>query len=342
MGDTLGFVNSSTSTAAPQHGNGGGQYGAILLLVVGAVSLQTGAAFAAQIFPHFGSWGTTLLRSGIAAAVLFALFRPRFWRWNRMQWVTVFLFALTMAGMNGFFYAAIERIPLGIAVSIEFIGPLLLSALLSRSGRNLIWVGVAAAGMALLAVDSFHGVTSLDPLGVLYALIAAVFWGAYILAGSRAGKVVPGSGALAVALVIATIVTIPLGITGAVKIFAEPELIWLVLGMAVLASVVPYSFEFIALKRIPKPVFGVLTSLEPAVATLFGWLLLHQHAGWLQIAAVALVIVASTGTALGKRETVEVAVESLTTGPIELPVLPSQIGQQDALDEEGEDETDSQ
>ena len=322
-------TTTPTATAVPARSSLSGA----LLIIGAAVSLQCGAVFAAQLFPVLGSWGTNLLRLVFSAALLVAAFRPRCWRWSGAQWRSILLFGAAMSGMNGFFYAAIDRIPLGIAVSIEFIGPLLLSAVLSRSVRNLIWVGLAAGGMVLLAIDSTHGVEALDPLGVVFALIAAVFWAGYILAGARAGSMVPGNGGLAMALVVATLITLPIGIGGAAQAFVEPRLLLIALVVAVLASLVPYTLEFIALQRLPKSVFGVLASLEPAIATFFGWLLLHQDAGPLRIAAVVLVVLASVGAALGKRETVEVTVESLTTGPIDLPVLPSQIGQQEPADD---------
>lgn len=270
-------------------------------LVVGAcVSLQFGAAVAVQLFPHLGSWGVTTLRLGIAAVILLAIVRPRVRSWTRRQWTAVVLFGAAMGCMNGSFYAAIERIPLGAAVSIEFLGPLVLAAVLARRLLDGLWVAVALAGMALLGLDSALG-EDLDPVGVVLALVAGVFWAGYVLTSARVGQLVPGSGGLAVALVVATLVVAPLGAPGAVGALADPMLLGMALVTALLASLVPYSLELAALRRVPAPVFSILLSLEPAFAALFGWILLAQESGPLRIAAIVLVITASAGVTLTGR-----------------------------------------
>lgn len=274
-------------------------------LVIGAcISLQFGAAVAVQLFPHLGSWGVTALRLGLAAVVLLVIARPALRSWTRAQWVAVILFGISMGAMNGTFYAAIERIPLGAAVSIEFLGPLVLAAVLARRWVDGLWVAVALAGMALLAVDSATGGAALDPLGVVLALVAGAFWMAYILTSKTVGALVPGGGGLAVALVVATVVVLPLGAPGAVTAFTDPALLGLGVLVALLSSVVPYSLELNALRRLPPAVFSILLSLEPAFAALFGWLLLGQESGLLRSAAIVLVIAASAGVTLTARRRV--------------------------------------
>lgn len=273
-----------------------------VVLVIGAcVSLQFGAAVAVQLFPALGPWGVTTLRLGLAAVVLLALVRPRVRAWTRAQWTAVVLFGISMGAMNGVFYASIDRIPLGVAVSVEFLGPLVLAAFLARRWVDGLWVVVALAGMALLAVDSASGDEALDPVGVVLALIAGVFWMAYILTSKKVGALVPGSGGLAVALVVATAVVAPLGAPGAVPAVADPALLGLGLLVALLSSVVPYSLELNALRRLPPAVFSILLSLEPAFAALFGWLLLGQESGLLRTLALVLVVAASAGVTLTAR-----------------------------------------
>jgi inner membrane transporter RhtA len=271
---------------------------AVLLVLGSCVSLQFGAAFAAQLFPTLGSWGTTALRLGIAALVLLAIARPAVRAWNWDQWRATVALGLSLAGMNGFFYAAIDRIPLGTAVAIEFLGPLTLAALLTRKGRDLVWVGLALSGMALLGLESVLTPNALDPLGAFFALIAAVFWALYIQTGARVGILVPGTGGLAVALLVATLAVAPLGAPGAVAVVDAPHLILIAFGTALLASVIPYTLELAALRRVPRNVFGILLSLEPVAAAAIGWLLLHQSAGPVRIGAIALVVAASVGSSL--------------------------------------------
>ncbi|MEV4900389.1 DMT family transporter [Citricoccus sp. NPDC055426] len=270
-------------------------------LVIGAcISLQFGAAVAVQLFPHLGPWGVTTLRLGLAAVILLVIVRPRVRSWMRQQWTAVVLFGAAMGCMNGSFYAAIERIPLGAAVSIEFLGPLVLAAVLARRLLDGVWVAVALAGMVLLGLDSALG-ESLDPVGVALALVAGVFWAGYVLTSARVGRLVPGAGGLAVALVVATAVVAPLGAPGAVRAFGDPMLLGMALVTALLASLVPYTLELSALRRVPAPVFSILLSLEPAFAALFGWILLGQESGLLRNLAIVLVIAASAGVTLTGR-----------------------------------------
>lgn len=280
------------------------QSGPAVLMVLGScASLQFGAALAAHLFPVAGATGSTFLRLGLAACVLLVIIRPAVRGWTRQQWVVVVLFGVCLAGMNGFFYAAISRIPLGIAVTIEFLGPLVLSAVLSRRCRDLAWVLLAASGVVALGwVGDGSAAAGLDPLGVVFVLIAAVFWAFYILLSARAGAAVPGQGGLAIAVTVAAVVVLPVGVHGAGQVVAQPHLLLIALAMSVLASVIPYTLELAALRRLPQRVFGILLSLEPVMATLAGWLLLSQEVGPVAAAAIALVVLASAGSTLSAAE----------------------------------------
>jgi len=293
----------TTTDPAPAAGparSGGTGVGAAMVLA-SCVSLQFGAASAARLFPALGPGGVTFLRLAIAAVVLLIAFRPAVRAWRRGQWTSVLMLGLALAGMNGAFYASIARIPLGIAVTIEFIGPLVLAAALTRRWRDTVWVLVAAAGIAVLGLANGHGAaTGLDPVGVVLALVAGAFWAGYILANARVSGQVPGMGGLAAAMAIAALVVAPSG-SGAVALVADPHLIVLAVGTALLASVVPYTLELAALRRLPARAFSILLSLEPAVACLAGWLLLSQTLTGVQAAAVAVVVIASVGSTLSSR-----------------------------------------
>ncbi|QDE35838.1 DMT family transporter [Microbacterium foliorum] len=273
----------------------------VALVICSCLSLPFGAAVAAQLFPVLGPWGVTSLRVAIAALLLVVIVRPRPLRWTRARWLAAVLFGVALAAMNGFFYAAIDRIPLGPAVAIEFLGPLVLAAVLTRRLADAAWVGVALLGMVLLGVDGLIGAEPLDPVGVVFILIAAAFWVMYIRMSARVGAIIPGTSGLAVGLVVAAVLLIPVGVPAAVTVAGDMQLLLLAAVTAVLSSVLPYSFELAALRRLPQRVFGVLLSLEPAFATLAGWLILGQSATPLRMLAIALVVAASVGTTLGVR-----------------------------------------
>jgi inner membrane transporter RhtA len=267
-------------------------------------SFQVGAALATRLFPVTGAAGATLLRFCVAAAVLLAVSRPPVRGWRRAQWRAVLLYGGSLAGMNGFYYAALARLPLGPAVTIQFLGPLTLSAALSRRWRDAGWVALALTGVLTLGLAGRDGGGtggSLDPVGVVFALVSAAFWALYIVAGSRASAAVPGRGGLAVAMTAGAAALLPFGCVGAWHAAGRPHALLLAFGVGMLASVVPYSLELAAMRRAPRRVFGILLSLDPALATLAGWLLLGQHAAAVSLAAVAAVIAASTASTLGAR-----------------------------------------
>lgn len=291
----------------------------VALVIGSCLSLPFGAAVAAQLFPVLGPWGVTSLRVAIAALLLLVIVRPNPRGWTREQWIAAALFGLSLAAMNAFFYAAIDRIPLGPAVAIEFLGPLILAAVLTRRLLDFAWVGVALLGMVLLGVDGLIGAEPLDPLGVLFVLVAAGFWIMYIRMSARVGRLIPGSAGLAMGLAIAAVLLIPVGVPAAVTVAGDLQLLLLAAITAVLSSVIPYSFELAALRRLPQRVFGVLLSLEPAFATLAGWLVLGQSATPLKMIAIALVVAASVGTTLGTRRRRKRDEPGPFTAPIPLP-----------------------
>ena len=272
----------------------------ILLVFGSCVSLQFGAALAMSLFPLVGPWTTTLCRLFLSGLLLTLVMRPQAHQWSQSQWVSVAFFGLSLGTMNAFFYVAISHIPLGTAVTIEFIGPLVLSAVLSHSIRDVLWVGLAMVGVGLFGVERLFELSSLRPVGVVCALGAGLFWALYILAADNAGKKVTGTGVIAIVLLIGSLPSTPLGMANLFMVATDAHLLLLAIGTAILASLVPYTLEFLALRRLPPSTFGILLSMEPAVAATAGWLLLNQHMGVLGMLAVCLVVSACVGTATSK------------------------------------------
>ena len=267
----------------------------VILVMAATLALPLGAAVATHLFPIGGAWGVSTLRLILASVFLTLLARPTPWRWSKTAWRDVVLFGITLAGLNGFFYAAVERIPLGVAVAIEFVGPLALAVILSTSRRDLIWVGMAGLGLLVLGVESLSADVTFDWLGMLFAVLAGVSWAFYILFSARIGRQLAGLEALPVATIVAAIVLLPVGFSGMVELFLAPEIYWLALLMAVLSTVIPVSFEMAALRRIPRNAFSILLSLEPVFAALIGWVLLDQTFGVLRSLAILLIIGATIG-----------------------------------------------
>jgi inner membrane transporter RhtA len=265
------------------------------VLVIGAVSsVQFGAALAKSIFDDVGSGGAVFLRVFWAAAVLALLWRPRVRGLTRSQLWLVLLFGVSLAGMNLSIYSAIDRIPLGVAVTFEFVGPLGVAVLGSRRARDLVWVALAAAGILLL---SDLGGSSLDGVGVALAVLAGAFWAAYILLSARVGQAFPGGDGLALAMLVAVVPLAAPGIAqGGADLFA-PTVLAVGFAAGMLSSAIPYTLELEALRRLPTGVFGVLMSLEPAVAALAGFAILGEDLVAREVVAILLVVVASAGAA---------------------------------------------
>jgi inner membrane transporter RhtA len=283
-------------------------------MVLGScVSLQLGAAVAAPLLHRLGAGLPVMVRLLLAGLVLLAVFRPRVGRWTRSQWKSVLLFGLALGGMNGFFFAAIARIPLGTAVTIEFAGPLLLAAVLARRPRHLVCVAAAAVAIVTLGLHGSGTATAhLDPVGVVFALIAAGFWALYILAGKHVGARVPGHGALAVGMLIAAAATLPFAAPALPALVQAPGLLPALGAVAILSSVIPYTLEFAAMRRLDTQTFGVLLSLEPAIAGIAGWALLRQSLTWVDTAAIVTVVLASAVATLERRPDVRPARPDLT------------------------------
>jgi inner membrane transporter RhtA len=267
------------------------------LLVLGAVSsVQVGAALAKTLFDELGAGGTVFLRVLFAALVLALVWPPRLRGHGSRDLGLAVVYGLALAGMNLAFYSSIDRIPLGIAVTFEFVGPLGVAVVGSRRALDLVWVGLAAAGILLL---SDLGSGDLDALGVGLALLAGTFWAAYILLSVRVGKVFPGGSGLALAMLVATVPLAPVGIAQAGSELLVPGTLLVAAGVGIMSSAIPYTLEIEALRRMPAGVFGVLMSLEPAVAAIAGYFVLGEGLVTREIAAVGLVVAASAGAARG-------------------------------------------
>jgi inner membrane transporter RhtA len=268
------------------------------LVVGGICSVQFGSALAATLFHAVGPGGAVLLRLTSAAIVLTAVSRPSVQTRSRRDLILAGTFGLILAGMNLSFYHAIDRLPLGSAVTIEFLGPLSVAIGGSRRRIDLVWAALAAAGILALGHGATHG---LDALGVCFALIAACLWAAYILVNARLGRAFEGGDGLALAMIVATLLAMPVGIAeGGSRLLAPHSLLF---GSAVgmLSSAIPYSLEVEALRRIAVNVFGVLMSLEPAMAALAGFVVLGQALSARSTLGIVLVATASAGASLGSR-----------------------------------------
>jgi inner membrane transporter RhtA len=268
------------------------------LVLAAAASLQVGAAFAVTLFDELGPGGAAFLRLAFAAVVLWAIWRPRIPS-HPPDLRVAGAFGVALGLMNWSIYEAMDRIPLGVAVTIEFTGPLLVGVIGSRRPLDVVWVLLAAAGIVLLA-DPGGGTT--DAAGVLFAFAAAACWIAYIYLSKRTGAAFPGGSGLAIAMAVGALIVLPAGVIQADGSLGDPGLLGAGLVVALASSVLPYSLELEALRRIPEAVFGVLMSLQPAVAALAGFVVLGQALGPPELAAIAMVVVASAGAAgLGGR-----------------------------------------
>ena len=262
-----------------------------LLVLGGVVSVQFGGAFAATLVPRIGATGSVFLRLVFATLILYAVARPSWRRRSRSDWVTVVLFGLALAAMNTAFYASLAYLPIGVAVTIEFLGPLGLAAVLSRRPRDFVAVAAATLGVALVsgAVDSSWN--RFDRIGILFAATAGLMWAAYIVLSQRTGKAFRGLDGLALALIVSSVVVAPLGLAS-VHLWTARD-VALGLAIAVLSSVLPYSLELVALRHLAQHVFGILLSLEPVLAALAGFVVLGQVLDAGQLIGMGLVVVAS-------------------------------------------------
>ncbi|MFC8895473.1 EamA family transporter [Streptomyces cinereoruber] len=288
----------ATATAAEPRGvpvrdkAPGGRLGPVALVVTSGLSVQFGAAVAVLLMPRAGALGVVTLRLVLAAVVLLAVCRPRVRGYGRADWGTIVAFGTAMAGMNVLIYQSSSRIPLGAAVTLEVLGPLILSVVASRRWTNLLWAGLALVGVVLLGGGGFD---RLDPLGAAFALGAGGMWAAYIVFGARTGRRFPQADGLALAMAFGAVLSLPLGIAEAGDRLLVPSTVALGLAVALMSSVLPYTLELLALRRMPAPTFAILMSLEPAVAALAGFLVLSQALSTTDALAITLVIAASIG-----------------------------------------------
>lgn len=268
---------------------------ALALVFVGLACQEVGASIAVLLFPRTGPLGMVMLRLVFAAVALFLIARPQLRGHSRASWLSVLAFGLVLALMNGLFYLALERLALGVTVTIEVLGPLVLSVVAARSARAWLWALLALAGVAALGGGGWD---RLDPLGVLFALGAAASWAFYILASARVGREFPKLDGLALAMTAGALVALPFGIADAGAALARVDVLALGAAVAMLSSTVPYAFELMALRKLPASVFAILMSLGPATASTAGWLLLGQQLTWLELLGIGLVIAASIGAVL--------------------------------------------
>jgi inner membrane transporter RhtA len=274
-----------------------------VLVMLSIFSAQLGAAIAKTLFDSLGPGGTVFLRVAFAALVLLLLVRPKLGGHDRAAYLVAGLFGVALAGMNFSLYLAIDRIPLGVAVTLEFLGPLGVAVAGSRRMLDLLWVSLAATGILLLAPLGMFGGMDLDPVGVAFALLAACLWASYILLSARTGSAFAGGTGLVLALCVGALLLFPFGIAGAVQALLDPRLLLAAFGVAMLSTAIPFWFDLEALRKIPTRVFGVLMSLEPAMAALAGLVVLGERLEMRAVAAVLLVTIAAAGASLyGRRE----------------------------------------
>ncbi len=290
-------MSSGGALEQQERGPGGPTGGAArvpapVLVLLAVLSVQFGGALAATLIPTIGAAGSVTLRLLIGTVILLAVARPRLRGHDRRAWTTVVLFGLALGLMNWSFYASLGRLPIGVAVTIEFIGPLTLTAALSRRWKDGVAVLAAAGGVVLISQALTTPWAELDGIGLGLAAVAGACWAAYIVLSGRTGRAFSQLDGLALAMVVASVVVSPFGLLSAHQWSADVLLRGL--GIAVLSSVLPYSFELLALRRLSAGVFGIMLSLEPAVAALAGLIVLHQRLTGLQLAGMALVVGASS------------------------------------------------
>jgi inner membrane transporter RhtA len=264
-----------------------------LLVLGGVVSVQFGAALATTLIPRIGATGSVTLRLAISCVLLLLLVRPSVRGRSRAEWGTVVAFGLTLAAMNTAFYSSLAHLPIGVAVTVEFLGPLTLAAVRSRRALDLVAVLAAAGGVVLVSGALDASWSTLDRVGIGWGLLAGVLWAMYIVLSQRTGSSFDGVDGLALALLVSTVAVAPFGLASAGSWSWSWSLVATGVGIAVLSSVLPYSLELMALRHLSQRVFGVLLSLEPAVAAVAGLVVLGQVLGGSQLAGLLLVVAAS-------------------------------------------------
>ena len=264
------------------------------------ISVQSGAAIAKTLFPAIGAAGTASLRIGISAIILLAVYRPNLLKITPNQWKIVIPYGLSLGAMNLIFYLAIERIPIGLAVTLEFIGPLVVAVIGSKRLIDYLWVLLAAIGIVLIAPWSNNGI---DLLGVLFALLAGALWAAYIVLGTKVSKIMKGGDAVATGMLFASILIVPFGISENGLNNLTPTFLYLGIALALLSSAIPFTLEMKALAQLPARTFSILMSLEPAAASIFAFIFLQEYLTFNEILAVVFVVIASVGSTITSKRT---------------------------------------
>jgi len=286
-----GTVPPATAPTTRSH-VGGDTLAGVGLILASGLSVQFGAAIATTLFGRAGVTGTVMMRLAIAALLLLVVCRPRIRGYARSDWAVIAMFGVVLAAMNTMFYDAIDRIPLGPAVTLEVLGPLVLSVVASHRAASWLWALLAFGGVALLG---WRGSDQLNVAGAAFACGAAVLWAAYIVLSARAGTRFPKVDGVALAMAFAGLLSLPLGFALSRPGLYSTHVLWLGVAVAVLSSAAPYSLDLLALRRLPKSTYAVLMSLGPAIATLAGWTALGQHLNAAEAVAIGLVVVASAG-----------------------------------------------
>lgn len=282
------------------------------LAVFGAVTaLGIGTSWAKQLFPLLGAQGVSALRVGFSALLLLLLWRPWRWKLSRADALSIAKYGAALGAMNLMFYMSLRTLPFGLAVAIEFSGPLAVAIFYSRRAVDFVWVALALMGLGMLLPLGINSST-LDPLGVLYALAAAVLWAMYIIFGKRIGHLHAGH-SVSLGLTVAALVVVPVGVVHAGAALLSPQVLLIGVGVAAISSAIPISLEMMALKRLPKEAFGIMISMEPAVAAVLAIGLLDEHLSVGQWLAIGCIVAASMGSALTARRQVAQAPESVAT-----------------------------
>lgn len=282
---------------------------AVAAVLFSMVSVTGGAALAKSLFAAIGPEGTTALRNGYGALMLLAFWRP--WRGGRLslaQWRMVALYGASLGIMNLMFYSALQTLPLGLAVAIEFIGPFTLALVNSRRFSDLLWLLLAMAGLALL-LPWGEGPIAADPRGIAFALAAGAMWALYIVFGQKASRLMPGGYVTSIGITIGSLITVPVGLIHAGGAMFAWSTLGIALGVALFSSAIPYSMDMVALRRLPARTFGILMSLEPAVAAMSGLILLGEGLSLRQQFAIGCVMIASLGSTSSARKVAPVVQE---------------------------------
>lgn len=264
------------------------------------ISVQSGAAIAKTLFPVLGATATASLRIGISALILLVVYRPNLIKITAQQWKIVVPYGLSLGAMNLIFYLAIERIPIGLAVTLEFFGPLLVAVLGSKRILDYLWVVLAAIGIALIAPWTNN---EIDILGVVFALLAGGFWAVYIILGGKISKIMNGGQAVAIGMLFGSLLIIPFGIAGKGLLLLTPTYLYMGIALALLSSAIPFTLEMKALEQLPARTFSILMSLEPATAAICGLLFLSERLNTNEIIALCCVVIASAGSTITLKRT---------------------------------------